>query len=127
GEIKFIGTSSNGPGFLSVDAGTTLTIDNTGVTIDGKTGTIEQGAFDNSAASSLVNNGIISANVNGGTISINGPSSFTNNATLSAQNAVTLALGVSITNGGVVHIDAGDGSTVTQNNITVQGGAINSP
>ena len=85
----------------------------------GNTGFIGQQAFAGGAAS-LTNNGTITADVGGGTITIGVNGAVNNNGTLAAQNGGTLVLNSTINNGVGSQILAGAGSTVLQNGVTPQ-------
>ncbi len=89
GTMDFVGAV--GGSTLSVDGGTKLVVD-TGVTIDGKSGTIEQGAFDSSTNDSLTLGGTLAANVSGGTIGMTSLASFTNNGTINVGAGSTVNL-----------------------------------
>ncbi|HEY0776769.1 MAG TPA: choice-of-anchor D domain-containing protein [Gemmatirosa sp.] len=96
----------------------TLTI-GPNVTIRGQNGTIGGQNFEG-GANALVNNGTISADVAGGTITIvNAP--VTNNGTLQAQNGGTLVLNSNVASAGAGQLLAGNGSVVVQNGVTIAG------
>ena len=89
------------------------------VTIRGNNGTIGGQNFEG-GANALVNNGTISADVAGGTITIvNAP--VTNNGTLQAVNGATLVLSSNVTGTTGSQIVAGAGSVVYQNGVTLSG------
>ena len=90
-----------------------------GITVRGHSGSIG-GQVNIGGTQLLVNNGTISADVAGGTISIS-DSAVTNNGTLSALNGGTLVLGSDVTGGTTGQIVAGAGSTVLQNGIVISG------
>jgi hypothetical protein len=72
----------------------------------------------------LTNNGLISADVGGGTLDVTKPGnsgSFINNGTLQAINGGTLKLSTNITANASGQIIAGAGSAVVQNGVTVNG------
>ena len=94
-----------------------------GITVRGNTGFIGQQAFAGGAAS-LTNNGLIAADVAGGTITIGVNGAVTNNGTFAAQNGGTLLLNSSIHNAAGSQILAGAASQVIQNGVTLNG-AIN--
>ena len=107
---------------LSVEGNGTTTL-GAGVTVQGQ-GNIGTAAFVG-GANTLVNNGHILANVNGGTLTITPPGnsgSVTNNGTLSASSGGTLALQTNVANAGTISVLAG--SVVEQDGIRVTGGAI---
>src|ERR1019366_10200474 len=104
---------------LSIDGNGSTTLAS-GITVRGQ-GNIGTAAFIG-GANTLTNNGLISADVAGGTLEITPPANagtFINNATLQAVNGATLLLSTSINNGG--QIVAGAGSTVEQNGVTLNG------
>jgi hypothetical protein len=90
-----------------------------GTTVRGHTGTIGS-QINIGGTQTLVNNGTVSADVAGGTITIV-ESAVTNNGTLSALNGGTLVLGSNVTGGASGQIVAGAGSTVLQSGITISG------
>ncbi len=105
---------------LSIDGSGSTTL-GSGVTVHGQ-GNIGQAAFVG-GTNTLTNNGLISADVNGGTLSITAPGdsgTFINNHTLQAVNGATLLLSTSIDNG-TGQILAGAGSTIEQNGVTLNG------
>ncbi len=72
----------------------------------------------------LTNNGLISADINGGTLNIvplANSGSFINNGTLQAINGGTLLLSTNITANAGSQIIAGAGSSVVQNGVTING------
>jgi hypothetical protein len=103
---------------LNLEAGD-LTL-GAGVTVRGHSGTIGQQNFVGGAAN-LINNGSISADVAGGTITLAPNGITTNNGILSAQNGGTLLLNSNVTNNPAGQIIAGVGSTVVQNGVTLNG------
>ena len=90
-----------------------------GSTVRGHTGLIG-GQLNIGGTQTLVNNGTISADVAGGTITIN-ESAVTNNGTLSALNGGTLVLGSDVAGTATGQIVAGAGSTVLQNGVVISG------
>ena len=89
------------------------------VTIRGQNGTIGGQNFEG-GANALVNNGTISADVAGGTITIvNAP--VTNAGILQAQNGGTLVLNSNVSSSGAGQLLAGNGSVVYQNGVTLAG------
>jgi hypothetical protein len=119
GNIVFGTTGNNRVG---VDGGSkTLTIAS-GATISGHTGVIGQGQLVNGNGNALVNNGTISANVAGGTITLLGLSAgITNNGTISALNGGTLALRSDLTGASGSQLVAGAGSLIEQQGVTISG------
>ena len=107
---------SNNRIYMDGDGTTTFA---TGTTIRGENGSIG-GQINIGGTQTIVNNGTISADVAGGTISIS-ESVVNNNGTLSALNGGTLVLSSNVTGGAAGQIVAGAGSTVLQNGITVSG------
>ena len=91
-----------------------------GITIRGQNGTIGNQNFVGGPAN-LINNGRISADVALGTITIQNNGTVINNGILEAQNGGTLALNRNVIGNAGSHIDAGAGSTVLQNGITISG------
>ncbi len=109
---------------LSIEGGGTTTL-GAGVTVQGQ-GNIGQAIY-NGANNTLVNNGIITANV-GGTLNISNPasgsgSSLINNGLLYATNNSTLALSTNVNNNSGA-ISADTNSTILQNGVTLNGGII---
>jgi hypothetical protein len=116
GSIVF--ADSNTSNRFNLEAGN-LTL-GAGVTVRGHTGFIGQQAFLGGAAT-LTNNGTISADVAGGTITLATNGGTTNNGTLSAQNGGTLLLNTAVTNNPAGQIVVGTGSTVVQNGVALNG------
>ena len=114
-----------------VDAGARLAIDGSGTTTLGANVVVRgQGnigtAINTGGNNLLTNNGLISADVSGGTLSITAPasgggSSFVNNGTLQAINGATLLLSTNILSNPGGQIIAGTGSSVVQNGVTLNG------
>ncbi|MBL8699689.1 MAG: choice-of-anchor D domain-containing protein [Alphaproteobacteria bacterium] len=102
--------------------GNGITTLGSGITIRGQNGTIGQ-QINVGGTQTLVNNGTISADVAGGTLTIT-ESAVVNNGILQAQNGATLVLNSNVTGGATGQIIAGAGSSVVQNAVTV-GGTIN--
>src|SRR5450755_962209 len=113
------------------DAGARLAIDGNGTTTLASTVTIRgQGNIGtpiNVAGNNiLINNGLISSDVGGGTLNIVSPGgggggSFVNNGTLRAINGGTLLLSTNILANAGSQIVAGAGSAVVQNGVTING------
>ena len=113
------------------DAGARLAIDGTGTTTLGANITVrgqgDIGTPINSGGNNvLTNNGLISADVNGGTLNIAAPaggggSSFVNNGTLQAVGGGRLLLSTNILSNPGGQIVAGAGSAVIQSGVTVNG------
>ncbi len=129
------GTNGNivfgsGGGHLSLEGNIALTI-GSNVTLHGQTGAVG-GAVFSSGTQQIINNGTISADVSGGTITLqvsnSAANAISNAGTISARNGGTLSITNNITNTGSGHIDAGGagtGSTVLQNGATITGGTVN--
>ncbi len=128
GDQTFSGTGNivfadnAGSNRFNVEAGN-LTL-GSGITVRGDTGYIGGQSFIG-GASTLTNNGTISADVSGGTITLAVNGAVTNNGTLSAQNGGTLLLNNSINGGVGSQIVAGAGSTVIQNGVALNGTITN--
>ncbi|MFT3819425.1 MAG: choice-of-anchor D domain-containing protein [Rubrivivax sp.] len=121
-----------GTGVINLnDAGARLAIDGSGTSSLGSTLTVRgQGniglAINTGGNNVLTNNGLISADVSGGTLDITAPangggSSFINNGTLQAINGGSLLLSTHITGNSSSQILAGAGSSVVQNGVTISG------
>ena len=114
------------------DAGARLAIDGNGTTTLGANITVRgQGNIGTPinvvGSNVLTNNGLISADVSGGTLNIvppggGGASSMANNGTLRAINGATLVLSANVANTGLITAQAG--STVVQSGITISGGTL---
>lgn len=118
GKVVF-GSTGNG-NRVSIDAtGSTLTI-GANAQIRGENGTIGTQTFVGTANSSIVNNGRISADVNGGTINI-AQATVTNNGVLEALNGGTLVLSSNVSGTANGQILAGAASKVLQNGVTLSG------
>ncbi|MCM8613460.1 choice-of-anchor D domain-containing protein [Accumulibacter sp.] len=122
GTINFVDAS--GSNRLNVEAGN-LTLAS-GITVRGGNGIIGQQAFVGGAAT-LTNQGLISADVAGRSISMQVNGTVTNEGTMRSQNGGTLQLN---TGGGYDNtagiILADTGSTVSMNGATITGGQLNS-
>ena len=112
--------------FGATGAGNRLDLDGNGTTtfgpnvvVRGQNGTIGQ-EINIGGTQTLVNNGMISADTAGGTISIM-QSAVTNNGTLEARNGGTLVLSSNVAGGATGQIFAGPGSQVIQNGVTISG------
>ena len=113
------------------DAGARLAIDGTGSTTLGSGITVRgQGNFGSpinvGGDNALTLNGMVSADVSGGTLNIvapgnGGSSSFVNNGTLRAINGGTLLLSTNIASNLGSQIVAGAGSPVVQNGVILNG------
>ena len=108
---------------LGMEGDMVLTI-GSGIVVRGENGTVGQGYLVG-GTQSLINNGRISADVNGGTINLAPSNGITNNAVLEAQNGGTLVLNANVTGTAGSHIDVGAGSTIVQNGVGLNG-VINS-
>src|SRR5664279_3977971 len=113
------------------DAGSRLAIDGNGTTTLGANVVVRgQGnighAINTGGNNVLTNNGLISADVSGGTLNIVAPadgggSSVINNGTLQAINGGTLLLSTNITSNSGSQIIAGAGSTLVQSGVKLNG------
>ena len=139
GILSFDSTNSSGgsqtilgTGTINLnDAGARLAVDGTGSTTLGSGLTVRgQGNFGQAINTGgnhlLTNNGLVSADVSGGTLNIvalanGGGSSFVNKGTLQAINGGTLLLSTNITSNAGSQIVAGAGSSVVQNGVTLNG------
>src|SRR5579871_4381332 len=126
GDILFGATGSGNR--LNIEGASTLTIGNNMI-IHGQNGTIGGQSFVG-GANSLINNGIVSADVAGGIINLNinngAATAVTNNNLLEAQNGGTLVLNSHVTNMGSGNIKVADSqSAILQNGVTLTGGTIN--
>lgn len=122
GTINFV--DANGNNRLNVEAGN-LTL-GSGITVRGGNGIIGQQAFVGGAAT-LTNQGLISADVAGHTISMAVNGAVINQGVMRAQNGGTLLLnagGGYDNSAGVILADVG--STVSINGATITGGQLNS-
>ena len=108
---------------LGMEGSMVLTI-GSGITVRGENGTIGQ-AYLTGGNQSLVNNGLISADVNGGSISLAPSNGITNSGVIEAQNGGTLVLNGNVMGMPGGSIVAGAGSTVLQNGVSLSG-TINS-
>jgi hypothetical protein len=116
GSIVF--ADASGSNRLNVEAGNLVLA--SGITVRGHTGVIGNQNFVGGAAS-LTNDGVISADTAGGTITLAVNGAVTNNGTLAAQNGGTLVLNSSVNNAPGSQIQVGAGSTVLQNGVTLNG------
>ena len=103
---------------LTIEAGDSVI--GAGILVHGQNGTVGGQVFAGGAAT-LTNNGTISADVSGGTITLNVNGTVTNNGTLSALNGGTLVLDNSINGTPGSSIIVGAGSTLLQNGVTLNG------
>ena len=111
------------------DAGARLAIEGngnttlgSGLTVRGQ-GNVGQALFAG-GTNNLTNNGLISADVSGGTLNITPPAgsgSLTNNGVLEAVGGGTLLLSTNVTANTGSQIAAGAGSSVVQNGVTISG------
>ena len=108
---------------LSMDGNTVLTI-GSNIVVRGENGTIGQ-SYLSGGTQSLINDGRISADVSGGSISLAPSNGITNNGILEAKNGGTLVLNSNVAGTPGGSIVAGAGSTVLQNGVTLSG-VINS-
>lgn len=120
-----------GSGVINLnDAAARLTVEGSGSTTLGANLTVRgQGNLGGQAILAggnnvLTNNGLVSADVSGGTLNIVSPAnggSFINNGTLQAVGGGTLLLSTNITANPTGQIIAGAGSSVVQNGVTING------
>ena len=118
GNATIVLGNTGGSNRIALD-GTGTTTFATGTTVRGENGTIG-GAVFVGGTQALVNNGTISADVAGGTITIS-THPVTNNGTMSALNGGTLVLSSNVTGNPGGQIVSGAGSTVLQNGVTLSG------
>jgi len=109
---------------VAVDGtGSVLTIA-AGVKIQGENGVVGNQRYLGTANSSVVNNGLISANVNGGQISLQ-QATFSNNNILEARNGGLLNLASAVTNSVTGQVNAHGNGLVVLNNTSITGGSVN--
>ncbi|MBI3415185.1 MAG: Ig-like domain-containing protein [Verrucomicrobia bacterium] len=122
GQVIFAGT----PGVLGIEPGTTLTL-GPAMVVRGKSGNIGQGVISGFGMRKLINQGVILADVAGGTFTMV-PSEFENAGTLECKNGGVVAL--SVNNAAVVAahntgaINASSGGTLTLNGTWNNAGTI---
>ena len=117
GTIIFGATGNNRVG---IDGGNkTLTVAS-GMTIRGQNGSIGLGQLVNGSGNTLINNGTISADVAGGTITL-AQSPVTNNGTIRALNGGTLQLQSNLVGSPGGQLVAGAGSVISQQGVTISG------
>jgi len=124
GSIVFGSGAGN---IVGVDGGNkTLTIAST-ATIRGENGLIGIGQLINGNGNALINNGTISADVAGGTITLFGlTSGITNNGTIQATNGGTIRLQSNLIGTASGQLLAGAGSLISQEGVTISGIVNNS-
>ncbi len=121
GTGTFVFTDGNAGNRFNLEQGNLVL--GSGITVRGRTGRIGAQSFDGGAAT-LTNNGTISADVDGGTITLQVNGLTTNNGTLSALNGGTLLLNSAVTGTTGSQIIAGAGSSVVQNGVTLAGDLV---
>lgn len=121
GSIVF---GASGGNAVAIDVNSSVLTLGSGVTIRGQNGVIGSQYFNSSASTSLINNGLISADVSGGTITMAG-APVTNNNILEAKNGGTLLLSTDVTGSGTSQIRASNNGIVKVNGFAVTGGNIN--
>jgi hypothetical protein len=121
GSIVF--ADASGSNRFNVEAGT-LTLA-PGITVRGGNGTIGNQSFVGGAAT-LINQGVIAADVAGRTISVNVNTQTVNQNLMKAENGGTLALVSSPVDNSAGTLLAADGSVVSLQGLAVTGGALNS-
>ncbi|MEI9924494.1 MAG: DUF4347 domain-containing protein [Bradyrhizobium sp.] len=109
GTVSFEGTSG-GIRLLTIEGTSTLTLDTTFKVVGGY-GSLGDW-WSNNGTRTLINNGLISANVAGQTLTILPSGSFTNNATMEAVGGGVLTLTNNWSNAGTLHVDSNAASTV---------------
>ncbi|MBC8090217.1 MAG: hypothetical protein H7Z40_23405, partial [Phycisphaerae bacterium] len=129
GDNTLSGTGSivlgtTGANTVAVDqSNATLTL-GAGVTIRGANGVVGVPHFNGTANSALVNNGLISADVNLGTITV-ASATVSNNNILEGKNGGTLSLASNVNNSASGQLRATDNGVVLLNGSTITGGALN--
>ena len=132
-QLRLIGdTTLNGPGVVNISGGGQIGTDSTPRTLINNTIIQGSGVIGSNAGAlyqtlGLTNNGTITANTNGQTLSIQATGSFIVNAnTFAASNGGTLNLQTSqpIVNQAGTISATGAGSIVTVNGTTIQGGTL---
>jgi hypothetical protein len=118
GTGTFVFSDGSSANRLNVEAGNLVL--GPGVTVRGHSGTIGQQVFVGGAAS-LSNQGTIAADVAGGTVSLQVNGLVSNQGTLAARNGGTLVLNAAVDSLPGSVIEAGAGSTVLQNGVTLSG------
>ncbi len=118
GELVLGGTGASNRA-LSLEGATVLTL-GANIVVRGENGTLGQ-TYLAGGTQAIVNNGRISANVSGGTLTLAPNAGTTNNGVLEAQSGGTLVLSSNVTGTPAGQIRAGAGSTVVQNGVTLSG------
>lgn len=121
GAINF--ATADGSNRLTIEGNSTLTV-GANILIHGNTGIIGTAVFVGGTGT-LINQGTINADVNGGTLTLAPSGVTTNTGLLAASNGGQLLLNTAITNTGG-NITVQDASShITQNGMTITGGTIN--
>lgn len=105
---------------ISIDQSNSVVTIGQNVKIRGERGTIGNQAYVSTGNASLVNNGRISADVNGGLIEMTG-ATVTNNGIMEALNGGTLQLSSAISGTSTGQFIAGTNSVILQNGVSVTG------
>ncbi|MCK1368268.1 hypothetical protein, partial [Bradyrhizobium sp. 62] len=109
GTISFEGTTGS-PRRLTIEGASTLTLGST-FNVVGGYGTIGE-QWEANGANGLVNNGLISASVNGQQLSVAVGTTFANSGTMEAVGGGILSLANAWTNSGTLRLDANTASSV---------------
>jgi len=121
GTITFGATGNNQ---VAVDVSNSTFTIGAGTLINGQNGSIGAQKWVGTAGSLVANNGIISADVNGGTVSLL-QSAFSNNNILEARNGGTLNITSGVTNTVNGNVNATNNGVVLLNSAAMTGGTIN--
>ncbi|MEO7995991.1 MAG: S-layer family protein, partial [Gemmatimonadaceae bacterium] len=116
--------STGGSNTVALDNSNSVLTLGSGVLIHGENGTIGAQRNAASAATSILNNGTISADVNGGNIAIT-QATVSNNNILEAKNGGTLSLFSAVTNSAAGKVNANNNGVVVLNGTSISGGTIN--
>ncbi|MEP6765689.1 MAG: choice-of-anchor D domain-containing protein, partial [Gemmatimonadaceae bacterium] len=115
--------STGGSNRVALDGSNSVLTVGSGVTIHGENGTVGAQNFVGSNNTTLLNNGLIAADVNGGTVTL-AQALFSNNGTLAAKNGGTLNIVTTVNNTANGVMAASNNGVVLQNGVTVSGGTI---
>ncbi|HNF07656.1 MAG TPA: VPLPA-CTERM sorting domain-containing protein [Pseudomonadales bacterium] len=114
-----LGDSGSSNRALSLEGDTTLTI-GSDMVVRGKHGTLGQ-AYLSGGSQKLVNDGRIAADVSGGILYLAPSHGTTNNGVIEAQNGGTLVLNSNVAGTTGSALNAGAGSLILQNGVTLSG------
>jgi autotransporter-associated beta strand protein len=117
GTITFDNNPNN---TLSLDNNVALTL-GANITVRGENGIVGPARFVNPTGT-LINNGKLQADVNGGTLHL--AAGTTNNGTIAADNGGRLSIEAAVSGNGTITTDTGNSSTVSQSGITITGNTI---